>query len=115
MDKRTAVKVNQVSVAGHNPTSDNSMYSSRGTLLDSTKEIKAAVDAYVAQLETGDTEQWCRCEWEVHTLPSGRQTRRLKDTDNTCPVHAREGLLLFFFEWLLGAGKEDTAESASEA
>jgi len=97
------------------------------------RDIPTLVAKYFAAMETGTTENWCRCPWvihpddkavkagtcracgelpkaEVHTgLPEdmehgfihkfvGRRMRRMDDAP-TCPIHSREGMLMYFFEW----------------
>lgn len=92
--------------------------------------IPDLVIKYIAELETGDTEIWCRCSWEFHPDDIGKQLgncrecgaskiasghqlggaayhefmgirKRRVDTETTCPVHTKEGMLLYFFEWAM--------------
>lgn len=100
------------------------------------RDIPKLAEKYFAAMETGLTEDWCRCPWVVH--PDDRDVkpgecrecgafkggpihefaelqfhdngdlanhkfvgRRMRRTDDApeCPVHAKEGMLLYFFEW----------------
>lgn len=70
------------------------------TALDA--EDRALIIEYVKMLETGTTRDHCMCEW----IPVGFRKHpetgediplfRKGDTNQDCPVHTREGLLLGF-------------------
>lgn len=100
-------------------------------------DIPRLAAKYFAAMETGETEDWCRCPWQIHPddqemkkgecrecgassghgkvmvhddPPLGQEYdsrfhkfsgRRMRRTDDepTCPVHTKEGMLLYFFEW----------------
>jgi hypothetical protein len=98
-------------------------------------DIPALADAYIAAMETQETNDWCRCEWIVHpddvNVPAKhcRVCNQLKNADlhdehapefghafrgkrmrrgdqaPDCPVHTREGLVIYFFEWVFTRGK----------
>lgn len=62
------------------------------------------VKRYVEEIETGETMKLCRCAWIVHpddvNKPEGkRRIRPGTDQAWDCPVHTREGYLLYFTEW----------------
>lgn len=91
------------------------------------KDIPALVAEYVNAMETQETNKWCRCEWIIHPddveIPDnhcrdcnahhddvthqegqghifrGKRMRRGDQADD-CPVHTKEGFLLYFFEWV---------------
>lgn len=93
------------------------------------EEIPVLVAEYVSAIETQETNRWCRCEWiihpedievqdnhcracgekrtaNVHSLLEigshqflGKRMRR-GDQNPECPVHTKEGFLLYFFEWV---------------
>lgn len=95
-------------------------------------DILTLVERYIAAMETEESEHWCRCEWMIHPddvsikkghcreceLPKVHQIhteadlqyhrfrgirKRKGDTDATCPVHTREGLIIYFFEWVFSS------------
>lgn len=83
----------------------------------------ALVDRFVAEMETGISDAWCKCQWRIHPDDQGgklghcaicdisfskhttdrhayRGIRRVRvDTHPHCPVHTKEGLILRFLEW----------------
>jgi len=92
-------------------------------------DIPKRADAYIAAVETQETDKWCRCEWIIHpddvTVPDnacrvcggekrlhpdnghdfrGRRKRRGDQADD-CPLHTKEGLIIYFFEWVFTRGK----------
>ena len=95
---------------------------------------KLAMD-YIGAMEVQRTDDWCRCEWIIHPddthVPDhrcrgckatrsdkrhdeesfqfehsfqGRRKRRGEQA-NDCPVHTKEGFLIYFFEWVFTRGK----------
>lgn len=64
---------------------------------------------YFAAMETQKTDDWCRCEWIIHPddvdLPKGKRRKRRGEQAFDCPVHTREGMLIYFFEWVFTNGK----------
>lgn len=88
------------------------------------KDIPELVTRYVMAVETQETDEWCRCEWIIHPDDllivdyrcrecnrsrddaihldhqfRGKRKRR-GDQHPECPVHTKEGFLLYFFEWV---------------
>jgi len=72
-------------------------------------DIQALIVDYVACLETEESYKWCRCEWIIHPddihLENHRRMHRGETVDD-CPVHTKEGLLLYFFEWIFKNNKK---------
>lgn len=64
---------------------------------------------YIEAIETQRTDDWCRCEWIIHpddvNLPKGKRRKRRGDQADDCPVHTKEGFLIYFFEWVFTRGK----------
>lgn len=101
-------------------------------------DIPGLADAYIAAMETQNTNDWCRCEWIIHPDDvnvsanhcrecgekkehdvhfsqygehdfmrhyfRGKRMRR-GDQAPDCPVHTKEGLIIYFFEWVFTRGK----------
>lgn len=63
------------------------------------------VKAYVAAIELERTDKWCRCEWKIHPddmeKPEGSRRRARGQQAWDCPVHTKEGFLLYFFQWAM--------------
>ena len=93
-------------------------------------DIPKLADEYIAAMETQETNDWCRCEWIIHpddvriTANHCRECNHTKgdsvhddehafrgkrmrrgDQAPDCPVHTREGLVIYFFEWVFTRGK----------
>lgn len=68
------------------------------------RDLIFLVDKYVQAVETGNSNTWCKCIWQIHpddiNLPKGQRRKRLVDPNPECPVHTKEGFLLYFFEWV---------------
>lgn len=68
------------------------------------KEIPSLVTKYVGMIELERTNKICRCEWIIHpddvNAPEGKRRLRRGQTVDDCPVHTKEGFLLYFFEWV---------------
>lgn len=72
-------------------------------------DIPKLVQQYVDAIETQETDDWCRCEWIIHPddteLPKGKRRKRRGEEVWDCPVHTKEGFLIYFFEWVFTRGK----------
>lgn len=96
-------------------------------------DIPKLADEYISAMETQETNDWCRCEWIIHpddvAVPANHcrvcrhskghfqhseeakdhefRARRMRRGDQApdCPVHTREGLVIYFFEWVFTRGK----------
>ena len=72
-------------------------------------DIPGLVVEYIAAMETQETDDWCRCEWIIHPddvdLPKGKRRKRRGDEAWDCPVHTKEGFLIYFFEWVFARDK----------
>lgn len=93
------------------------------------RDIPALAEKYIGAMETEESAEWCRCEWIIHpddapidrgncrecnqpkkshmhdergdTFHQFRGIRKRRgDEDTTCPVHTREGMVMYFFEWI---------------
>lgn len=95
-------------------------------------DLRELVKKYIGQMETEESEEWCKCLWRYHPddqeiekghcrhceLPrkhdihegkdtvyggahayGGKRKQRVDDHPE-CPVHTREGLVMYFFEWM---------------
>lgn len=100
------------------------------------KTIPNYVTDYITALETGESKEWCKCEWIIHPddekVPAGMcricgwdRASRNHHVDNNdahsfvgrrmrpgapdliCPVHTKEGLILGFFEWIADQTEPD--------
>lgn len=99
-------------------------------ILISLDQMPKLAEKYVAAMETGESDEWCRCEWMIHpddiTVAAdtcrvcgakkndnvhdtqhvlqhvfrGRRKRRMDDAPD-CPVHTKEGFLLYFIQWAM--------------
>jgi hypothetical protein len=72
-------------------------------------DVPKLAAAYAEAMESQETDEWCRCEWIIHPddhdKPKGKRRKRRADTAPDCPVHTKEGLLIYFFEWVFTRGK----------
>jgi len=72
-------------------------------------DIPKLAQAYIAGMEAEKTDDWCRCEWIVHPddvdKPKGSRRKRRGDLAWDCPLHTKEGFLIYFFEWVFTRGK----------
>ena len=96
-------------------------------------DIPGLAAAYAEAMEMQETNDWCRCEWVVHPddveVKSGHcrqcgtkkndpmhwptrgdhefrgKRMRRGDQAEDCPVHTKEGMLIYFFEWVFTRGK----------
>jgi len=100
-------------------------------------DILSLVTNYISRMETEESADWCRCEWiihpddvnidrgacrecgaskksivhfEAHALYHKFKGVRMRrgEQDATCPVHTREGLILYFFEWIFTDAAQET-------
>lgn len=66
--------------------------------------VLAHVGKYVSAIETGESDDWCRCQWALHPDgvkgANGKVLKRRIDTSFECPVHTKEGFLLGFLDWM---------------
>jgi hypothetical protein len=96
-------------------------------------ELEFYANKYIAAMETEESENWCKCLWAVHPddqdikKGSCRECKQPKnshmhddrgdtyhpfkgirkrrvDDHPYCPVHSREGMVTFFFEWIFTYG-----------
>lgn len=93
-------------------------------------DIPALAAKYFSAMETEESKNWCRCQWIVHpddiNVKAGTcrecgdtpdsDYHNIADPDYThdyrgkrmrkgeqvtdCPVHTKEGMLIYFFEWI---------------
>ncbi len=89
-------------------------------------DVPELATIYVQAMETEESEKWCRCEWIIHPddaeikrgncrecnqpkkallhFGNAHQFKGVRmrrgDQDLTCPVHTKEGFLIYFFEWI---------------
>lgn len=68
------------------------------------RDMVSLATAYVAAMEIQNTKKWCRCEWIIHPgdtlLPEGNRRVRMGEPAPDCPIHTKEGFLLYFLEWV---------------
>jgi len=71
-------------------------------------DIPKLAEEYIAAMEVQRTDDWCRCEWIIHPddvdLPKGKRRKRRGEQADDCPVHTKEGFLIYFFEWVFTRG-----------
>ena len=69
-------------------------------------DIPFLVTAYLNELQTATTNDWCTCIWREHPDDSSKpkaQRRKVRIGESeteACPIHMPEGLLLGFFRWV---------------
>lgn len=72
-------------------------------------DIPKLAAAYAGAMEVEETEEWCRCEWQIHPddllKPKGSRRKRRVDDAPDCPIHTKEGMIIYFFEWVFTRGK----------
>lgn len=94
-------------------------------------DMPKLAEKYVTAMETEESANWCRCEWiihpddvkvkagycricgakqadEVHEYEHdyrGKRMRRMDDAPD-CPVHTKEGFLLYFLQWVMDHAKD---------
>jgi len=72
-------------------------------------DIPRLAEQYAQAMESEKTDDWCRCEWIIHPddvdKPKGSRRKRRGDQAPDCPVHTKEGMLIYFFEWVFTRGK----------
>lgn len=78
-----------------------------------SKDLPQLVANYVRELETKPTNEWCKCEWKIHpddvNKAEGQRRIRQGSVSLDCPVHTREGFLLYFFTWVFKRTADATA------
>ncbi len=64
---------------------------------------------YFEKMDTVPTREWCTCPWKVHpddhNVEEGKRRMRRVDDDDLCPLHSREGMLMYFFTWAVAHGR----------
>lgn len=94
------------------------------------EDIKTYAVQYAQDIETGVTEHWCKCPWQIHpddvnvqpkhcrecrvhandhdTPASPDYThsfraprKRRMDDHPECPLHTKEGYIIHFFQWVM--------------
>src|SRR5687768_8517087 len=115
------------------------------TLTIPLDSIPALAATYVTAIETGESAEWCRCEWIIHpddmNVKDGacRFCAAKRDAvvhaENTpdfthkflgkrmrrgelaldCPAHTKEGFLLYFFQWMMDHAKNIENENLCAA
>jgi hypothetical protein len=93
------------------------------------RDVPELVARYIAAMETEESAEWCRCLWavhpddqeikkghcrecnqpqkaDVHTVNADPDVHKFKgkrmrkaDEHPQCPVHTREGMVMYFLEW----------------
>lgn len=67
------------------------------------EKVREFIPRFVADLETGLTEEHCLCEWEISPHNGAKQRVALLNLE--CPVHSKEGLLLYFYDRMTDANE----------
>lgn len=71
------------------------------------EDLREKIKEYFEKMDTVPTREWCTCPWIIHpddhNVEEGKRRMRRQDTDDLCPIHSREGMLLYFFAFVMEA------------